>query len=83
MLLRTLPSSSLGKVILTASFTIAALLVLATFAGFTTPITTLSSLYGGNNSSRPLTTLALDKVLSDAGPVFGESAHVPSNKSDW
>ncbi|KAI7170293.1 hypothetical protein D0869_07202 [Hortaea werneckii] len=83
MLLRTLPSSSLGKVILTASFTIAALLVLATFAGFTTPITTLSSLYGGNNSSRPLTTLALEKVLSDAGPVFGESVHAPSNKSDW
>ncbi|KAI7164860.1 hypothetical protein KC349_g402 [Hortaea werneckii] len=83
MLLRTLPSSSLGKVILTASFTIAALLVLATFAGFTTPITTLSSLYGGNNSSRPLTTLALEKVLSDARPVFGESVHAPSNKSDW
>ncbi|KAI7541331.1 hypothetical protein KC331_g8642 [Hortaea werneckii] len=83
MLLRTLPSSSLGKVIITASFTIAALLVLATFAGFTTPITTLSSLYGDSNSSRPLTTLALEKVLSDARPVFGESVHAPSNKSDW
>ncbi|KAI7471319.1 hypothetical protein KC351_g12205 [Hortaea werneckii] len=83
MLLRTLLSSSLGKVILSASFTIAALLVLATFAGFTGPINALSNLYGGNNSSTPLATLALEKVLSDARPVFGESLHASSNKSNW
>ncbi|KAI7470539.1 hypothetical protein D0860_05352 [Hortaea werneckii] len=83
MLLRTLPSSSLGKVILSASITIAALLVLATFAGFTTPINALTNLYGGNNSSTPLTTLALEKVLSDARPVFGESIYASTNKSDW
>ncbi|OTA16956.1 hypothetical protein BTJ68_15396, partial [Hortaea werneckii EXF-2000] len=80
MLLRTLPSSSLGKVILSASITIAALLVLATFAGFTTPINALSNLYGSNNASRPLTTLALEKVLSDARPIFGESVHASKHK---
>lgn len=83
MLLRTLPSSSLGKVILSASFTIAALLVLATFAGFTTPINALSNLYGATKSSTPLTTLALEKVLSDARPVFGGSVYTSTNKSDW